>query len=150
MTLLDQNIQLHEFVPTAPTVNITQAAAERLLSMMQERELSDYSLRVFVSGGGCSGLQYGMTFDNEARDGDATWDVHGLKVTLDPISARYLSGATISFQQDNMLQGAFKIDNPNAVSSCGCGHSFRSKEEGGAEADEYSEGGSCGSGCGCH
>jgi len=142
MTLLDQNIQLHEFVPTAPTV--------RLLAMMQERELSDYSLRVFVSGGGCSGLQYGMTFDNEARDGDATWDAHGLKVMLDPISARYLSGATISFQQDNMLQGAFKIDNPNAVSSCGCGHSFRSKEEGSAEADEYSEGGSCGSGCGCH
>jgi iron-sulfur cluster assembly protein len=144
MTLLDQNIQLREFVPAAPTVNITEAAASRLLAMMQEREISDYSLRVFVSGGGCSGLQYGMTFDNEMRDGDAAWEVHGLKVMLDPISARYLTGATISFQQDNMLQGAFKIDNPNAVSSCGCGHSFRSKEEGGADEDEYS-GGGCGS-----
>ncbi len=148
MTLLDQNIQLREFVPVAPAVNITPAAAERLLAMMAERDISDYALRVFVSGGGCSGLQYGMTFDNEARDGDTNWEAHGLKVMLDPISARYLDGAVISFQQDNMLQGAFKIDNPNAVSSCGCGHSFRSKEEGGADADEYSNsGGGCGS-CG--
>jgi iron-sulfur cluster assembly accessory protein len=146
MTLLDQNIQLREFVPVAPAVNITPAAAERLLAMMAERDISDYALRVFVSGGGCSGLQYGMTFDNEARDGDTNWEAHGLKVMLDPISARYLDGAVISFQQDNMLQGAFKIDNPNAVSSCGCGHSFRSKEEGSADADEYS-GGGCGS-CG--
>jgi iron-sulfur cluster assembly accessory protein len=145
MTLLDQNIPVTQFVPAAPTINITPAAAERLLAMMQERELGDYSLRVFVSGGGCSGLQYGMTFDNEARDGDTNWEAHGLKVMLDPISARYLTGATISFQQDNMLQGAFKIDNPNAVSSCGCGHSFRSKEEGGDDADEYSGGGGCGS-----
>jgi iron-sulfur cluster assembly accessory protein len=89
-----------------------------------------------------------MTFDNEARDGDTNWEAHGLKVMLDPISARYLDGAVISFQQDNMLQGAFKIDNPNAASSCGCGHSFRSKEEGGADTDEYSNsGGGCGS-CG--
>jgi iron-sulfur cluster assembly accessory protein len=152
MTLLDQNIQLREFVPAAPTINITPAAAERLASMMQERDLTDYALRVFVSGGGCSGMQYGMTFDNEPREGDTTWTAHGLSVMLDPISARYLTGATISFQQDNMLQGAFKIDNPNAQSSCGCGHSFRSKEEGGEDSDEYSNsnsGGGCGS-CGSH
>ena len=95
MTLLDQNIQLREFVPAAPTINITPAAAERLASMMQERDLTDYALRVFVSGGGCSGMQYGMTFDNEPREGDTTWTAHGLNVMLDPISARYLSGARL-------------------------------------------------------
>ena len=84
MTLLDQNIQLREFVPVAPAVNITPAAAERLLAMMAERDISDYALRVFVSGGGCSGMQYGMTFDNEARDGDARDDM-----TRHPTRARW-------------------------------------------------------------
>jgi hypothetical protein len=67
---------------------------------------------------------------------------------VDPISARYLMGATISYQQENMLAGAFKIDNPNAVSSCGCGHSFRTRDQQGAddEYDGYSGGGGCCSG----
>ena len=114
--------------------------------MMGEREINDHALRVFVSGGGCSGLQYGMTFDNEVRDGDSVWDAHGLRVVVDPISSRYLQGASISYQQDNMLAGAFKIDNPNAVSSCGCGHSFRTRDEGDADEDNdgYSGCGGCG------
>jgi hypothetical protein len=67
---------------------------------------------------------------------------------IDPISARYLSGATISYQTDNMLAGSFKIDNPNAVSSCGCGHSFRTRDQAAASDDDgYSSGGGCGS-CG--
>ena len=136
--------------PVQPVIDIAVSASSRLLAMMGEKQLTGYGLRVFVSGGGCSGLQYGMTFDDEVRDGDAVWEANGLKVMVDSVSTRYLRGATISYQQDNMLAGAFKIDNPNAVSSCGCGHSFRSKEEGGDSADEYSEGGSCGSGCGCH
>jgi iron-sulfur cluster assembly accessory protein len=132
-----------------PTLDLQESAAVRLQSMMREKQLDGYGLRVFVSGGGCSGLQYGMTFDNETRDGDAVWSSHGMTVMVDPISARYLSGAVISYQMDNMLAGAFKIDNPNAVSSCGCGHSFRSKDQGGASEDDGYSGGGCGS-CGSH
>ncbi len=147
MTTVD-TIELRSAIELVPMLEITQSAAQRLQAMMSERQLSGYGLRVFVSGGGCSGLQYGMTFDNEAREGDSSWEAHGLRVIVDPISARYLGGATISFQQDNMLAGAFKIDNPNAVSSCGCGHSFRPKSD--AAADEYDgyDEGYAGGGCG--
>jgi iron-sulfur cluster assembly protein len=135
-------------VSTDAMLTITEAAARRLQGMMQEKELEGYGLRVFVSGGGCSGLQYGMTFDNEVQEGDADWNAHGLRMLVDPVSARYLRGASIDYQQDDMLAGAFKIDNPNAVSGCGCGHSFRAKD--GAEGyeegyDEGYAGGGCGS-----
>src|ERR687884_1728402 len=110
-------------------LNITPAAASKLQGLMKEKELDGYSLRVFVAGGGCSGLQYGMTFDDEVREGDSEWNAFGLRMLVDPVSARYLRGATIDYQQDNMLAGAFKIDNPNAVASCGCGPSFRAKDE---------------------
>jgi iron-sulfur cluster assembly protein len=146
-------IELRSATEFLPALDVTQSAAERLQSMMSERQIAGYALRVFVSGGGCSGLQYGMTFDNESREGDTVWNAHGLQIMVDPISARYLTGASISYQQDNMLAGAFKIDNPNAVSSCGCGHSFRAKsEEAAEEYDGYDEGyagggcGSCGNG----
>ncbi|KAB8143801.1 iron-sulfur cluster assembly accessory protein [Chloroflexia bacterium SDU3-3] len=130
-----------------PMMQIEETAAKRLLEMMGERELDGYALRVFISGGGCSGLQYGMTFDDEVREGDTEWTAHSLRVLVDPVSAQYLHGANISFQQDNMLAGAFKIDNPNAASSCGCGHSFRAKD--GAEgADESYDEGYAGGGCG--
>lgn len=135
-------------VSTDAMLVITEAAARRLQGMMQEKELEGYGLRVFVSGGGCSGLQYGMTFDNEVQEGDADWNAHGLRMLVDPVSARYLRGASIDYQQDDMLAGAFKIDNPNAVSGCGCGHSFRAKdgEEGYEEGyDEGYAGGGCGS-----
>ena len=128
-------------------VNITPAAAAKLSGLMQEKQLEGYALRVFVAGGGCSGLQYGMTFDNETHPGDTDFESSGLPVRVDPMSAKYISGANIDFV-DSLMGGGFKIDNPNAVASCGCGHSFRPKEE---EADDaaYSQGGGCGSGCGC-
>jgi iron-sulfur cluster assembly protein len=147
MTVMNDVISLRSAQEFQPMLEVTESAAQRLQGMMQEKQLSGYSLRVFVSGGGCSGLQYGMTFDNEQRDGDSIWNAHGLQVLVDPISARYLSGATISFQQDNMLAGAFKIDNPNAVSSCGCGHSFRTRDQAASDEDGYASGG-CGGGCG--
>jgi iron-sulfur cluster assembly protein len=144
-------IELRSAAELVPSLEVSETAAQRLQAMMADRQIAGYSLRVFVSGGGCSGLQYGMTFDNESREGDTIWTAHGLQVMVDPISARYLQGATISYQQDNMLAGAFKIDNPNAVSSCGCGHSFRAKNEAASsEYDGYDEGyagGGCGS-CG--
>ncbi|GAB4110033.1 MAG: hypothetical protein Fur005_03130 [Roseiflexaceae bacterium] len=147
MTTLD-TIELRSAMEFLPMLDISEGAAQRLQSMMSERQLAGYGLRVFVSGGGCSGLQYGMTFDNETREGDSVWTAHGLQVMVDPVSARYLQGASISYQQDNMLAGAFKIDNPNAVSSCGCGHSFRTKNGQDAGEHEGYDEGYAGGGCG--
>src|SRR5215208_5803411 len=138
MTVIDQNTIYVEAAPqTAPVLTISETAAQRLQAMMREKDLVGYGLRVFVAGGGCSGLQYGMTFDDEVREGDADWSAYGLRLLVDPISARHLRGASIDYQQDNMLAGAFKIDNPNAQASCGCGHSFRAKD---AESTEEYEG----------
>jgi iron-sulfur cluster assembly accessory protein len=149
MAVIEQDLMRVNAIPlVAPVLSISEVAAKRLQSMMREKELEGYGLRVFVSGGGCSGLQYGMTFDDEVREGDAEWSSFGLRMIVDPISANYLRGASIDYQMDNMLAGAFKIDNPNAVASCGCGHSFRSKDqESGSEYEGYDEG-YAGGGCG--
>lgn len=109
-------------------VNLTQAAADKLLSIMTEKGLQDtHALRVFVSGGGCSGMQYGMTFDNNPQGVDTVFEQHGLRVIIDPRSLPYLEGANIDYS-DSLMGGGFQIDNPNAVSSCGCGHSFKGKD----------------------
>jgi|HigsolmetaAR206D_1030411.scaffolds.fasta_scaffold11175_2 Iron-sulfur cluster assembly accessory protein len=146
MATIERELKTISFVPQ-PLVNVHESAAQRLSAMMQEKQLENYALRVFVSGGGCSGLQYGMTFDNEVREDDADYVVNGLRVLVDPVSARYLRGASIEYSEE-LLGGGFKIDNPNAISACGCGHSFRAREDG-DEGDEESYGGACGS-CGCH
>ena len=148
MTVIEKNTTYVESAPQiAPLLTISETAAQRLQAMMREKDLVGYGLRVFVAGGGCSGLQYGMTFDDEVRADDADWTAHGLRMLVDPISARYLQGASIDYQSDNMLAGAFKIDNPNAVASCGCGHSFRSKDESGADEYEGYDEGYAGGGC---
>jgi iron-sulfur cluster insertion protein len=80
-------------------------------------------LRVFVAGGGCSGFQYGFTFDEEVQDGDTEIDREGVKLLIDPMSFQYLQGAEIDYTEN--LEGAqFVIRNPNAVTTCGCGQSF--------------------------
>ncbi len=128
-------------------VSLTPSASAKLLGIMQEKQLENHALRVFVSGGGCSGLQYGMTFDEDTYPGDTEFEVEGLKVRVDPMSAQYVQGANIDFQ-DSIMGGGFKIDNPNAVSSCGCGSSFKPRNEEGYE--DAPAGGGCGSGgCGC-
>ncbi len=134
-------------VETNTLISLTPAAAEKLMGLMKEKQLNDHALRVFVAGGGCSGLQYGMTFDDETHPGDTEFEVSGLKVRVDSMSARYVQGANIDYQ-DSLMGGGFKIDNPNAVSGCGCGSSFRPKDEEGYE-DAPASGGGCGSGCGC-
>jgi iron-sulfur cluster assembly accessory protein len=132
---------------TNTVVSLTPAASQKLLGLMQEKQLSDHALRVFVAGGGCSGLQYGMTFDDEAHPGDSEFEVNGLKVRVDPMSLQYVRGANIDYQE-SLMGGGFKIDNPNAVSSCGCGSSFKPAQEQGYEDAPPASGG-CGSGCGC-
>lgn len=134
-------------IPAVETqlINITPSAVEKLRGLMQEKQLLNHSLRVFVAGGGCSGLQYGMTFDDQTHPGDTEFEANGLPVRVDAMSAKYMGGAQIDYV-DSLMGGGFKIDNPNAVSSCGCGSSFRPKEE---DASAASSGGGCGSGCGC-
>ena len=137
-----------QVIGTEALVSLTPTASAKLLGLMNEKQLDNHALRVFVSGGGCSGLQYGMTFDEDVYPGDTEFEVDGLKVRVDPMSARYVQGANIDFQ-DSLMGGGFKIDNPNAQSSCGCGSSFRPANEEGYE-DAPASGGGCGSGgCGC-
>lgn len=122
----------------APVLNVTSNAVTVIRNLLAEREIPNHALRVFVSGGGCSGMQYGMAFEESARDFDQVVEVDGVRLLVDPTSLMYLQGATIDFI-DSLMGGGFRIDNPNAVSSCGCGHSFRSGESEGAAG--------CGSGC---
>jgi len=133
-------MEIKERVETAPLLSVTPAAAEKIQQLMAED--SDVSvLRVAIQGGGCSGFQYGLGFDRAGVEGDHEFEAHGVQVVVDPFSAPYLQGAEIDFV-DSIEQSGFAINNPNAVSSCGCGHSFQ-VEEGDTDAAV----GGCGSGC---
>lgn len=108
-------------------ITITKPASERLQSIMIEKNITDHALRVFVSGGGCSGLNYGMTFAQSPEATDQIFEAEGLKVVVDPASFEYISGATIDFV-DSLMGGGFRIDNPNAIQTCSCGSSFKTAE----------------------
>lgn len=108
---------------TESVVSITESAASEIKSMLARgQESAGKTLRVYVEGGGCSGMQYGMTFD-EKRPDDLTAERHGVSVLVDPFSANYLRGSVVDFS-DALSGGGFKITNPNAKQSCGCGKSF--------------------------
>jgi iron-sulfur cluster assembly accessory protein len=124
----------------AELVSLTPAAAAKISALMAEE--TDVSvLRVAIEGGGCSGFQYGLGFDRGAQEGDFTFDCEGVTVVVDPFSAPYLRGAKVDYLE-TIQESGFKIDNPNAISSCGCGHSFQVDDE-----TAPSEIGGCGSGC---
>jgi iron-sulfur cluster insertion protein len=108
----------------APTPLVfTNAAAKKVLELIQEEDNPELMLRVFVSGGGCSGFQYGFTFDEKKEEGDSSVENQGVTLVVDPMSVQYLMGAEIDYKED--LQGAqFVIRNPNASTTCGCGSSF--------------------------
>lgn len=106
-----------------PTVIITENAARQIKTILSaEKENAGKGLRVYVEAGGCSGLQYGMTFD-EQRPDDLVTELFGVSVLVDAFSANYLRGSTIDYV-DDLSGGGFKIKNPNAHRSCGCGKSF--------------------------
>ena len=105
-------------------IPITKPASEQLQTLMNEKNIADHALRVFVSGGGCSGLNYGMTFAEAPEGSDQIFESAGLKVVVDPASIDYISGATIDYV-DSLMGGGFRIDNPNAVQTCSCGSSFK-------------------------
>jgi len=106
----------------APLV-FTDSAADKVKSLIEEEGDDALNLRVFISGGGCSGFQYGFTFDENTGDGDTVVENHGVKLLIDPMSIQYLMGAEIDYSEG--LEGAqFVIRNPNAQTTCGCGSSF--------------------------
>ena len=121
-----------------PLMTVTEAAATKIKQLISEEE--DVSvLRVAIQGGGCSGFEYALGFDRGAIEGDSVLELHGVTVVVDPFSAPYLQGSTVDFLE-TIQEAGFKIDNPNAVAACGCGHSFQVED---AEAGEAG----CGTGC---
>ena len=129
---------------TTTVIQLTDSAALRVQRLMEEKELQGHALRVFVSGGGCSGFQYGMAFEPEARENDVRVSFQSIDVVIDPMSYGYLVGAKIDYVED-LMGGGFSITNPNAVSTCGCGHSFQTEGSGQPAGKEHS-----GGDCNCH
>ena len=110
-------------IPVTYPLIFTDSAAYKVKGLIEEEGNPALMLRVFVAGGGCSGFQYGFTFDEEVQDGDTEIDREGVKLLIDPMSFQYLQGAEIDYSEN--LEGAqFVIRNPNAVTTCGCGQSF--------------------------
>ena len=104
-------------------INVSETAAAKINELLSEENKAGSGLRVFVQGGGCSGLQYGFEFDEQVQEGDTCVENLGVKLLVDPMSVQYLTGAEIDYREG--LEGAqFVIRNPNATTTCGCGSSF--------------------------
>ena len=105
------------------------AAAKKVKEIMDEDpEVTDaINLRVFIEGGGCSGFQYGFDFDSNYDDDDIIFNENGAELIVDKVSIMYLNGSTVDFE-DKLIESSFKVENPNAASSCGCGTSFSPKQ----------------------
>ncbi|OIO66940.1 MAG: iron-sulfur cluster insertion protein ErpA [Zetaproteobacteria bacterium CG_4_9_14_3_um_filter_49_83] len=111
------------------TVRLTESAAKKINGLLAQDDNSNMHLRIFVSGGGCSGFQYGFTFDDEIKDNDTVIESLGVKLLVDQMSLDLLKGSEVDYQTS--LQGeSFVIRNPNAGSTCGCGKSFTPAEQG--------------------
>ena len=126
-------IEQQQQTPTGadqPVVSMTSRAADKLKEIIAKQERSDLALRVYVTPGGCSGFSYGMTFAEGREDDDTLIEQDGVRIVVDPMSAMYIKGSEIDFV-DALMGGGFALRNPNAVSSCGCGQSFRTAEQSG-------------------
>jgi iron-sulfur cluster assembly protein len=110
-----------------PSITITPKAADKVREFIAAEDDGAEVLRIAVQGGGCSGFQYALGFDEAPADGDAVIEMHGVRIVVDPFSLPYLSGAGIDFV-DGLNGTGFKIENPNVVAGCGCGSSFQMKE----------------------
>ena len=126
------------------TLTLSTAASDAVKNILEERKLEGYALRVYVAGGGCCGVNFGMALDNNFRDVDTTFNINGVKVVVDEVSIDYLRGASIDFVNDPVRGAGFAVDSPNAKGgecSCGSGHGH-----------SHANGGSCGCGggsCAC-
>jgi len=129
-------------VESVEVVSLTPSAAEKIKALMAQEPAGEADvLRVAVRGGGCSGFEYALGFDRGASEGDHEFEAHGVRVVVDPFSAPYLQGASVDYLE-TIQEAGFKIENPNAAASCGCGSSFQPAE---GEAPESA--GGCGSSC---
>lgn len=105
-------------------VSMTSRATDKLKEVIEKQGRTDLALRVYVTPGGCSGFSYGMTFADGVEEGDAVVEQDGVRIVVDPMSAMYVRGSEIDFV-DALMGGGFALRNPNAVSTCGCGQSFK-------------------------
>ena len=128
-------------IETQQLISLTDDARDQLRTMIEKKGNPNLALRVWVQPGGCSGFSYGMALDDAPLDDDVVSEINGLKVIVDAFSSQHLGGAKVDYV-DSLMGAGFTVLNPNATSSCGCGHSF-SSAQGGGEAQ------SCGSGGGC-
>jgi iron-sulfur cluster insertion protein len=104
-------------------VTVTASAAKRIAFLRDQEQVGEANLRIAVSGGGCSGFQYGMSFDDQTNPDDRVFERDGVGIVVDEVSLDLLAGAEVDFVED-LMGAAFRINNPNAASSCGCGNSF--------------------------
>ena len=118
-------------------VTLTPAASGKIRELLDQEGDASLGLRIFVAGGGCSGMQYGMTLDEE-QEGDVVMELDGIRMLVDEMSAGYISGSEVDYM-DSLMGAGFTVNNPNAVSTCGCGHSFKT-------AGDSGEARSCGCG----
>lgn len=109
-------------------ISLTEAAISYLRDILEENQDVNLRLRVYVSGGGCSGLQYGMALDTEVDLDDTIYDFEGIAIVLSAYDEKYLLGSVVDYVINNM-GGGFKVENPNAVKSCGCGSSFSVEDD---------------------
>ena len=124
--MIEQNQQS---VVETSIIGMTPAAADKVRELLVQENDPSLGLRIFVAGGGCSGLQYGMTLDEE-QEGDTVITLSGVNVLVDEMSVGYISGSEVDYV-DSLMGAGFTVNNPNAVSSCGCGHSFKTAGGGG-------------------
>ncbi|GHO52047.1 iron-sulfur cluster insertion protein ErpA [Ktedonobacter robiniae] len=124
--MIEQNQQA---ATETQVITMTPTAAVKVSELLQQENDPSLGLRIFVAGGGCSGLQYGMTLDEE-QEGDTVINMSGIKVFVDEMSISYINGSEVDYV-DSLMGAGFTVNNPNAVSSCGCGHSFKTAEGGG-------------------
>jgi iron-sulfur cluster assembly protein len=143
MATVEHPVEVGADLPGETLISLTPVAAAKIKDLLSEESDESLVLRVAIQGGGCSGFQYGLGFDTIA-EGDLQLELEGVPVVVDPFSAPHLRGTTIDFL-NTIQESGFKIDNPNAVSSCGCGHSFQVAED--EELPEGTHTGGCGSGC---
>lgn len=104
-------------------IQFTDAAANKVLALVTEEENPELKLRVYITGGGCSGFQYGFTFDEKVNEGDLVVEKNGVVMVVDPMSLHYLVGGVVDYT-DGLQGSRFVVQNPNATTTCGCGSSF--------------------------
>jgi len=106
-------------------LSLSDTAENKLRNLLQEKGQSEQGLRVYVQGGGCAGMSYGMEFDDNIRDFDEVIEQNGLRIIVDKFSLKYMEGSQIDYTDEGLMGGSFSVTNPKAKTTCGCGHSFK-------------------------